>query len=235
MYSGGQPEYHVIERSKLLSLLEPGDNLLAIQVHNQSATSSDLSAIPYLSLAITAATASYRPTPSWFEEPFEFISSNLPILLIDTEGKAIENQVRIPARLEIKDTADGGRNVIDQASDFQSRISIEIRGSSSAGFEKKSYGFETQDENGGNLNVSLLGMPEENDWILYGPYSDKSLLRNAITFHLGRAMGRYASRLKFCELVINGDYKGLYILMEKIKRDVQRVNIDALFPDDRDG
>ncbi|RQW07021.1 hypothetical protein EH222_07820, partial [candidate division KSB1 bacterium] len=235
MYDGGQPEYHVIEKSKLLSLLDPGDNLLAIQVHNQSATSSDLSAIPYLSLAITTATTFYRPTPDWFKEPFEFISSNLPIVLIDTEGRSIQDAVRIPARLEIKDNADGRRNVVDQESDFQGRISIEIRGSSSAGFEKKSYGFETQDESGANLNVSLLGMPAENDWILYGPYSDKSLLRNAITFHLGRAMGRYASRMQCCELVVNGDYRGLYLLMEKIKRDVNRVNIDALFPDDRDG
>jgi hypothetical protein len=168
-------------------------------------------------------------------ETLSFSSSNLPIILIDTEGGIIKDPVRIPARMEVKYNADGSRNAVDQADEFSGRISIEIRGSSSAWFDKKSYGFETQDESGENLNVPLLGLPEENDWILYGPYSDKSLLRNAITFYLARKMGRYASRFKYCELVINGDYQGLYILMEKIKRDKNRVDIAELTPEITEG
>jgi hypothetical protein len=164
-----------------------------------------------------------------------FSSSNLPIILIDTEKKTIQDSARIPARMEVKYNADGSRNSIDQADDFSGRISIEIRGSSSAWFDKKSYGFETQDENGDNLNVPLLGLPAENDWILYGPYSDKSLLRNAITFYLAKKMGGYASRFTYCELVINGEYQGLYILMEKIKRDKNRVDIAELTPEVTEG
>ncbi len=163
------------------------------------------------------------------EESVPFTSSNLPILII-TVDRAIPDSVRIPARLDVKFNADGSRNAVDQASVLSCRIAIEIRGSSSAWFEKKSYGFETQDENGENLNVPLLGFPKENDWILYGPYSDKSLLRNAITFHLARSMGRYASRTMFCELMINRAYQGLYLLMEKIKRDDNRVAIAPLTP-----
>jgi spore coat protein CotH len=78
-------------------------------------------------------------------------------------------------------------------------------------------------------------MPEENDWILHAPYSDKSLLRNFLAYELARDMGRYASRTRFCELVINGDYKGLYIFMEKIKRDNNRVDISKLNPDETTG
>ena len=71
-------------------------------------------------------------------------------------------------------------------------------------------------------------MPSENDWILYAPYSDKSLIRNFLTFYLGNKLDRYNTRTKYCELVLNGDYKGIYILMEKIKRDKDRVDIARL-------
>ncbi|MDZ7370495.1 MAG: CotH kinase family protein [candidate division KSB1 bacterium] len=178
--------------------------------------------------------------PSAFGEELEseavtLTSSNLPILLIDTRGRAIPDSFRIPAKLEVKYRTDGSRNFINDPSLLQVDIAIEIRGSSSAYFDKKSYGFETRDSAGNNLNVSLLDMPRENDWILYGPYSDKSLIRNVLTFNLGRSMGRYASRTRFCELVLNGRYQGLYVLMEKIKRDRNRVAIAELKPDDNQG
>ena len=66
-------------------------------------------------------------------------------------------------------------------------------------------------------------MPVENDWILYAPYSDKSLMRNFLTFNLGNKMGNYTPRTVYCELVVNGDYQGIYILMEKIKRDNREI------------
>ncbi|RPH89625.1 MAG: hypothetical protein EHM72_20110, partial [Calditrichaeota bacterium] len=166
---------------------------------------------------------------------YSFVSSNLPIILIDTRGYPIQDAIRIPALMEVKYHADGSRNDLNQENDFEGRINIEIRGSSSAYFDKKSFGFETQDAKGENLNVPLLDLPAENDWILYGPYSDKSLLRNAITFYLARKMGRYASRTRFCEVVFNGEYLGLYMLMEKIKRDKNRVNISQLTPEVVDG
>ncbi|MFK7935826.1 MAG: CotH kinase family protein, partial [Saprospiraceae bacterium] len=106
---------------------------------------------------------------------------------------------------------------------------------SSQFFDKKNYGFETQLPDGENNNVSLLGMPAENDWILHGPYSDKSLIRNALTMQIGRDMMDYASRTKFCEVVINGNYRGVYLLMEKIKRDENRVDIATLRPADTAG
>ena len=92
-------------------------------------------------------------------------------------------------------------------------------------FPKKSYSFETRAANSENLDVSLLDMPEENDWVLYAPYNDKSLIRNVITYNLSNRIGRYASRTKYCELIINGEYLGIYVLMEKVKRNKNRINI----------
>jgi hypothetical protein len=170
------------------------------------------------------------------QEQVEFESSNLPVILIDTDGKNIVDDPRIAARMRIINNPDGSRNFLtDTPYNYDGRINIEIRGKSSQMFPKKSYGFETQDAVGNNLNISLLNMPPENDWILYAPYSDKSLLRNVICFHLTRKMGWYASRTQFCELLLNGEYQGIYVLMEKIKRDGDRLNIARLNPDEISG
>ncbi|MEZ5145955.1 MAG: CotH kinase family protein [Bacteroidales bacterium] len=88
---------------------------------------------------------------------------------------------------------------------------------------------------GENLNVSLLGMPAENDWILYGPYSDKSMLRNFMAFYIGSLLDPYCSRIAYCEVIENNNYKGVYILMEKIKKDENRVNIATLKSEDISG
>lgn len=123
----------------------------------------------------------------------------------------------------------------DPFNQYDGFIGIELRGESSLTFSKKSYRFETRDALGENLNVPLLGMPKENDWILYGPYIDKTLLRNSLIFHLGETTGRYASRMRFCELILNDQYQGVYVLMEKIKRDKNRVSIAELNPEDISG
>jgi hypothetical protein len=94
---------------------------------------------------------------------------------------------------------------------------------------------ETRDSLGNNRNVPLLGMPSENDWVLYGPFNDKSLMRNVLTYELGRRMGHYASRWRFCEVFVNGNYQGVYTFFETIKRDSARVRIASLKPQDVSG
>ncbi len=165
-----------------------------------------------------------------------FTSSNLPIVIINTHGQTIPDETRIIADMGIIFNGDGQRNnITDPANNYSGKISIELRGSSSQMFPKKQYALETQDDLGNNLNVSLLGMPAENDWILYAPYSDKSLIRNILAYKLSWDVGRYASRTRLCELVLNGDYRGVYVLMEKIKRDKNRVDISTLNPDEITG
>ncbi len=107
-----------------------------------------------------------------------FNSSNIPIISINTNGQQIPDEIRIVADMGIINNGEGNRNNIsDPFNDYDGKISIEIRGSTSQAYPKKQYGFETQDSNGNNNNVSLLGLPPENDWILYAPYGDKSLIR----------------------------------------------------------
>ena len=235
LYWGGYPNAYTLDSLQLASLLTAGENVLAVQVHNVGITSSDMSSNFYLSFGIADESTYYGPPPDWFETPFVFNESTLPIVVIDTDGQEILNDPRIVVHMGIIDNDSGINNMDDSFNGYDGQISIEIRGSSSQMFPKKQYALETQDIDGENLNVSILGMPAENDWILYAPYSDKSLLRNFLAYELARNMGRYASRTRFCELVINGDYKGLYIFMEKIKRDNNRVDISKLDPDETTG
>ena len=235
LYWGSYPDAYMLDSLDLTSLLLSGDNCLAVQVHNVGLSSSDMSSNFYLTFGIADGSTYYGSPPDWFQAPFSFSQSNLPIVIIDTFGEEIIDDPRITAHMGIINNETGINQIDDPFNGYNGQISIEIRGSSSQSFPKKQYALETQDSEGENLNVPVLGMPEENDWILHAPYSDKSLLRNYLSYELARDMGRYASRTRFCELVINGDYKGLYIFMEKVKRDNNRVDISKLEPDETSG
>ena len=163
-----------------------------------------------------------------------FTSSNLPIVIIETNGQTIPDEPKINVDMGIIYNGPGQMNYItDPYNEYDGIVGIERRGNSSQYyFPKKQYAFETRDSLSMNLNVSLLGMPEENDWILHAPYSDKTLMRNVLAYKMASDLGDYASRTAYCEVVINGDYKGVYVLMEKIKRDVNRVNITELDEND---
>lgn len=165
-----------------------------------------------------------------------FTSSNLPIVVINTNGQEIVDAVKITAEMGIIYNGEGVRNYItDSSNNYNGKIGIEIRGSTSQQFPKKQYAAETRDAAGEDLKVSLLGFPKESDWILFAPYNDKSLMRDVLAYRIASDMGRYASRSKFCEVVLNGDYVGVYVLLEKIKRDANRVNIKKLESPDTSG
>jgi hypothetical protein len=159
-----------------------------------------------------------------------FTSSNLPIVVINTEV-SIPDEPKITADMGIIDNGLGARNSLtDPYNNFEGKIGIEVRGSSSQMFPKKQYSIEVRDPMGNGINVSLLGLPPEEDWVLFAPYNDKSLMRDVLAYKLGRDLGHYAPRTRYCEVVLNGEYLGIYVLMEKIKRDKNRVDIANLNP-----
>jgi hypothetical protein len=149
----------------------------------------------------------------------------LPVVVIDAP-RALRDDPKTTARMRIIHRRRGLSSVAQRANIYAGPIGIEIRGHSSQQFPKKQYGLETRDAKGKKRNVSLLGLPRENDWVLSAPYSDKTLMRNAIAYQAARALGRYASRTVFVELVLNGSYRGVYLLSEKPKLDRRRVVVD---------
>jgi hypothetical protein len=161
-----------------------------------------------------------------------FTDTNLPIVLINTDGGVdIPDSPRVFANMTIIYRGAGQRNyVTDQNTpaylNYNGRINIEIRGSSSQTLPKKQFGLTTyKADNVTKVNVSLLGLPADNDWVLNGLGFEPSLIRDYLCYNLSRMIGEYASRTVYCEVMINGSYNGLYVLQEKIKQGSDRVDV----------
>ncbi len=149
----------------------------------------------------------------------------IPKVYISTEQNILD-EPKVRAEMRI---------IRNNALIFESGCGIEIRGSSSQFFPKKSYGIEFWNDNDMDIEHSLFGMPMDEDWILYAPYSDKSLMRNVLMYELSNEMNKYASRTQWVEAYINEEYLGVYVLMEKIKRSKDRVDVSKLNPDEVNG
>lgn len=235
MYDGVYPAQYGITAAFLEEHLNEGMNVLCVQSHNESWTSSDMTSRVNFSFGITDASSDYGPTPVWFVPPVVLTESNLPIVVLETGGASIVDDPKIEAIMGIINNEDGMNSISDEFNEFYGHIGIEIRGSSSGTFPKKSYGLETRGPDSTNYNVSIFDWPVDNDWILYAPYSDKSLIRNVLTYKLGNEMGKYAPRTQLVELVINGQYQGVYVFMERIKQNPGRVAVDELEYDETEG
>jgi subtilisin-like proprotein convertase family protein len=183
--------------------------------------------------SLTSWNITFSNTPAY---PFVFASSNLPIVVLNTNGQTIVDDPKIVVHMGIIDNGAGVRNYLNNPfNDYDGNIAIEIRGSWSQTFPQKQYGFETLDSLNVEADKVVMGMPAESDWILYAPYNDKSCMRNVLSYDIANKTGHYASRTRFCELVINNEYKGIYVMEEKIKRNVNRVDISKLVTADTTG
>lgn len=173
---------------------------------------------------------------SWTAMAQNFTDSNLPIVVIETDGGVnIPDEPKVSGTMSIIWHQDGSRNYMSDIDNpdflnYDGRIGIEMRGSSSQTMlNKKPYALETrEDDDITNRNVSILGMPAENDWVLNSLAFDQTGMRDVLAYELSNQLGQYASRSVYCEVVINGNYKGLYAFMEKIKPDKNRVNIEEM-------
>jgi len=166
-------------------------------------------------------------------------SSNLPIVIIDTGNKEIPDEPKIKGSMTIIEPNESNRSHLGLLPSYSDYMEIEIRGSSSQQFPKKQYAVDTETWDQKDDDVTLLGMPKEHKWILYAPYSDKSLMRNYLAYQKSREVDEnkyYAVCSKFVELLTRwGDhyrYDGIYVFMEKIKRDKKRINIKKLKDED---
>ena len=161
------------------------------------------------------------------------LDSNLPLVVIDADTTIVAKE-KVGAKISVIDNGKHNRIGRGTAS-FEGRIRIKLRGNSSLMLNQKKYTFETCDADGRSVDVSLLGMPAESDWVLLAPYNDVSLLRDVFAFTLWREMGHWAPRTRMVELVLNGRYAGVYALSESIKRGPERVDVEKLKANDLTG
>lgn len=175
----------------------------------------------------------YDPTTT--RNDVEFTSSNLPIVIIQTEGKTLTNREKSGATMKIIDNGKKRNKITDPANGYDGNIKIKLRGNSSLFFDQKRFTFETVTSEGKANDVELLGMPADNDWVLLAPYNDVSMMRDAFAFDMWNNMGHWAPHTRYCEVVMNGKYIGVYTLCEKIKRGKNRIDIAKLTAKDTTG
>jgi hypothetical protein len=163
----------------------------------------------------------------------EIGSSKIPYIQIKTTSPIL-NEPKVSGVMNI---------FVEKKSVLKTPIGIEYRGSTSFRIsDKKSYGIETRDNSGNDVNLEVAGFPAESDWILTGDVFrasdhiifDPTLLHHYVGYELFRRMGDYASRSRFAELELNGVYMGIYVIMEKLKRGPDRINIMKLTAADTD-
>ena len=231
MYLGGSPERFQLSPTNLVT----GENTFALQILNQGLNSTDLTARVFVQANINSPNTLFHKVPSWFVPPVSANASILPFVFINTNGQTIIQNTKIMVDLKTLNSPTGYNLVTDTTYEYNGKAGVEIRGFTSAGFPKKSFTVETRYADGSNNNVKLLGLPTENDWVFNGPYPDKSLMRNALAYILGNQTGRWSPRTRHFELFINGEYNGVYMLIEKIKRDKNRLDLAKLAAKDTIG
>ncbi len=182
----------------------------------------------------------------------EEFTSHMPIIIIDTDGEEIEapnmdgiqivdeysdhedndempEAEYVVGQISIVDNEDG-INRIDDEPTIASSMIIKCRGNTSIVFEKSQYLIKLQTESGENNKVNVLDMGEHHEWILNGTLIDKSLMRNYLAFSIASEILEYTPDAVYCEVFIKeGDtytYQGLYLMMETITQDENRVDIE---------
>ncbi len=178
-------------------------------------------------------------------DPAHF-QTHLPVVEIDTDDipvpgswilnaqgartgtETVNGQEQIEAHIRWIDHDTSVKTYKDDGLD--TRALIRIRGNSSRAFDKKSYQIKLIDEKGNEEKAQLFGMGAHDNWALYGPYLDKTLIRNYLLMNVSASVMGYAPEVRFCEVFLNGRYQGLYVLMETIRKGGSRINIETYEP-----
>ncbi len=184
--------------------------------------------------------ATVTETFTFLDESAAGFSSNLPLLILQPFGQSLSDSRRSTVSVRFIDADKKGRTTLLGAASFDGRASVNERGHSTRNQSKSSLTVRLVDENGDKTKAGLLGMPKESDWVLYAPFSDKTLMRDVLAYELSNAMGRYAPRTSFVEVYVDRtggklsqrDYFGVYVLVERIKRSKSRVDLEELTASD---
>lgn len=172
------------------------DDIIVSQETNGSADSSKLDYLPI--------------------DDTEYPYAGIPRVVIATENyqKIKDCETEIPAKLQIWGEKTPESEVMD--------LTIRGRGNTSwTDMPKKSYKIEFADKQ------AMLGMPKDRDWALIANYADKTLMKNYITYKLSSWLNaNYSPRCEFVELFLNKEYLGVYLLVETLKVNKHRIDIN---------
>jgi hypothetical protein len=238
----------------LLSLTAPGTNtVIRYELGtNAPATSSPVYSSPLL-ISNTTLVRARAFQPGLLPGPISArtyialsnnasnFNSHLPIIILHNYGQGPLPTTKAPRTLLMQVFEPTAQNaMLTDAPTLVERGIFHLRGDATLNDLKNSFTVEIQDEFGDDKDVEILGMPAESDWLLIPPYRfEPGMINNSLAYQLARDIGQYAPRTRLVEVYLkddlgapgaisSADYNGIYVLMEKIKRNPNRVDIDKL-------
>ncbi len=157
---------------------------------------------------------------------YKIVFTYLPVMTIDNKGSVDNADYPITT-----DETEAKMTLTDNGIRYESDIVINIRGGSSQSFPKAGYKMNLVSE-GGQNDLNLLEMREDDDWILLALYSDESKIRDRLSADLWSAFGAInnnygihnGTQIKYMELILNGRYWGLYGLTVPVDKKQQDIS-----------
>lgn len=142
-------------------------------------------------------------TEGWADETKTHYMSQLPVVYIDTESDKIMKKEYVTASMKIQ-----GNDMWDEQ--YNGPIQIKGRGNSSWIMDKKPFKLKLESK------TDLFGMNKSKHWVLLANYIDDSNMRNRIANDLAEKIGLLSMKSTWVQVILNGNYIGLYQLSESI-------------------
>lgn len=144
--------------------------------------------------------------------------TELPVLYIDTGAARISKESRVLCTAAMKAASEVPKPVSGMP-DEVTYAAIKYRGATSyTNFDKKQYRikFYQDKELTKKKEIGLFGMAKDSEWVLNGPFLDKTLMRNKLAYDVSRKIMEWAPDTRYCELFLNGEYQGVYLATEPV-------------------
>lgn len=155
----------------------------------------------------------------------EEFTATLPVMMIDTHNQKIQKENVIWAEIAVLDDP-SGLNPITAAPDAVLTATVKYRGASSySGFDKPQYRIKFYKDAEKSLDYGLFGLAADSEWVLNGPFLDRSLLRNYLMYTLAGQIMDWAPHCAFFELFLDGMYQGVYLAVEPVTASASRLNL----------
>jgi len=200
----------------------------------------------FLALLLVVATASNASAQAYDNyrnrlrnRNVKVAETNLPIIFINVDGRMILRDSYVLGRMKIIHNGEGQLNYGDtvahpgQHIDYEGHIALKYRGNTSFDqSDKKPYAFRTlatdvlPDNGGEKKKVSLLGMAKDNNWCFIAPWCDETMIRDVLSFELGRPWFDWVPHTRLCEVYLDGTYYGVYVLCERVSKGKHRLDLN---------
>lgn len=161
------------------------------------------------------------------EQGIDAFTSQLPVLMIDTGNAQITKENPVWGKMGIYDRENG--NDITAEPEVILDCSVKLRGASSySQFDKAQYRIKFyREQEGKAFDYPLCGMGANSEWVLNGPFLDKTFIRNSLVYDTAKKCMEWAPDNRYVELFVDGEYQGVYLAVEPVTNGESRLRLST--------